>query len=120
MHDPTCGPVFPAAVPWPQPDAKSLKHQSLLMLVWGRRWIPDRLIDSSRSIERALWDPRSTFRFASIDRALGDPRGVHGIFQLFFVNFRFSCQRTKAASWKPENYKKRRGKSGEKRELGRT
>ena len=35
--------------------------------------IPDRLIDSSRSIDRALRDPRSTFRFESIDRALSDP-----------------------------------------------
>ena len=36
--------------------------------------IPDRLFDSSRSIDRALRDPRSTFRFESIDRAIGDPR----------------------------------------------
>ena len=36
--------------------------------------ISDRLFDSSRSIERALRDPRSTFRFESIDRALWNPR----------------------------------------------
>ena len=35
--------------------------------------IPDRLFDSSRSIDRALRDPRSTFRLESIDRS--SPKG---------------------------------------------